>query len=218
MSDSPYSGLPAATSFSPSQLWGVDDADGISRKLTGAQVAASWGLDYLGSTKLSAAAHETSNLTLTYPPGSGVAATRDFLWIFVRIVSYGGSPDPLGDIGSLRFNGDSGANYWSLHATFLSGAWSDFPQANASLIRLASTPSRLSRNVMATVNNFATRGKTVNIKNQTGTADPNTVGVMNLGGGEWVNLVDQISSVQLVDAGSNNMGSGSGFIVLGKNF
>jgi len=208
MADLRDSEAPAVSAFSDTFEWAGNDS-GISRKLNGAQMRAAWGLDYLGSTKLAAAAHETAVVNI---------AARDFLWIFVRIASYGGSPDATGDIGSLRFNGDSGANYWSQHAQFISGAWTEFSVPNAALIRLAGTNSRLSRNVMVTVNNLATRGKTCNIKNQTGTADAATVGTINIGGGEWVNLVDQITSVQLVDQGSNNMGANTGFIVLGKNF
>jgi hypothetical protein len=214
MVDPRYSELPLATSFLTTHEWGVNEA-GISKRINGEQVRSAWGLDYLGSTVLAAGAHETDVITLSF---DGIPATRDFLWVFVRIASYGGSPDVTGDIGSLRFNSDSGANYWTRHLWFDAGTWNDVPNASTTLIRLAETNSRLSRNVFVTINNLATRGKTCNIKNQTGTANAATVGVINTGGGEWVNLVDQITSVQLINAGSNNMGAGSGVIVFGKNF
>jgi hypothetical protein len=213
MADSTYSNLPLAVpAFSSGLIWGVSQPNGAGgfndRKLTSDQVQAAIGLDYLGSTKITSAAHETALVNI---------AARDFLMIFVRIASYGGSPDASGDIGSLRFNGDSGANYWTRHL-YYGGTWNDVVITNTSLIRLAPTNSRLSRNVLITVNNLATRGKTCNIKNQTGTADANVAGEVNIAGGEWVNLVDQITSVQLINQGSNNMGANTGFIVLGKNF
>jgi hypothetical protein len=208
MVDQRFSELPAVAAFTNALEWGVNDA-GVSRKVTGAQVRSSWALDYLGSTKLLSAAHETSVVNIE---------ARDFLWIFVRVASYGGTPDATGDIASLRFNGDGGANYWTQHLYFTAGTWNEVPNASTTLIRLAETNSRLSRNVFCTVNNLATRGKTVNIKNQTGTADSAVVGSINVGGGEWVNLTDQITSVQLINAGSNNMGTGSGVIIWGKNF
>jgi hypothetical protein len=217
MPDKRISQLDLAANFLAALEVPVNDAS-TTKKVTGTQLSTAWGLDVLGSAVLLSAAHETPNVTLTWPPGSGIAATRDFLWIFVRIASYGGSPDATGDIGSLRFNGDSGANYWTRHLDYQGGVWSDFQSLSTSLIRLAATNSRLSRNVFVTVNNLATRGKTCNIKNQTGTADAAVAGSVNIAGGEWVNLVDQITSVQLIDQGSNNMGTGSGFIVLGKNF
>jgi hypothetical protein len=214
VSDTPFSGLPA-TDFSDSLFFGVGHS-GLSKQVTGGVLHNSWGFDRLGSTKLLAAAHETDVVTLSF---GGVPATRDFLWIFIRIASYGGSPDPTGDIGSLRFNGDSGPNYWTRHLQYAgSNTWDDAQSIDTSLIRLAGSNSRLSRNVIVTVNNLATRGKTCNIKNQTGTANPSLAGTVNIAGGEWVNLTDQITSVQLVDAGSNNMGTGSGFIVLGRDF
>jgi hypothetical protein len=207
MVDLRFSELPTVAAFTNALELGCNDG-GISKKVTGAQIRSSWALDYLGSTKLASAAHETSVVNIE---------ARDFLWIFVRVTSYGGSPDATGDIASLRFNGDSGANYWTRHLHF-DGVWNDTPNIDTTLIRLAESNSRLSRNVFCTVNNLATRGKTVNIKNQTGTANPSVVGSINVAGGEWVNLVDQITSVQLINQGSNNMGTGSGVIVWGKNF
>ena len=77
--------------------------------------------------------------------------------------------------------------------------------------------SRLSRNVFVTINNQANRSKTFNIKNQTGTNDATVAGQVNIAGGEWVNLTDRITSVQLVNAGSNNLITGTGFYIEGAN-
>lgn len=217
MSDTRISELQAVAAFLLAQELAVNDA-GISRKISGTQLSTAWGWDYLGGTFLAASAHETDVVTLTYPPGSGIAATRKKLALYGFITAYGGTPDVTGDIGSIRFNGDSGANYWSHHATFISGAWTSTEQASTSLIRAAPTVSRLSRNFVMEINNLATRSKTVTIKNQSGTNDASVVGLINIGGAEWVNTTDQISTVQLINAGANNMITGSGFFVLGKDF
>lgn len=217
MSDSPISGFPAVAAFLSTLELAANDG-GVSKKVLASLIQDSWGDDFLGSTSLLVGAHETDVVTLTWPPGSGIAATRKRLWIDVFIPSYGGTPDPTGDIGSLRFNGDSGANYWSRHLEYFSGTWNDFQSVGASLVRMASQNSRLSRNVMVSVNNVATRSKSCNIKNQTATNDPLTAGSVNNAGGEWVNVTDQITTVQLVNAGSNNLGAGAGFIVRGRDF
>jgi hypothetical protein len=213
VSDTPFNLLPAVD-FSDGLIFGAESG-GVSRSVTGETLHNSWGLDFLGSKVLTSGAHETGVLTLTF---GGVPATRDCLFVFVRVASYGGTPDPLGDIASLRFNADSGANYWTRHLWFDAGTWNDVPNASTTLIRLAESNSRLSRNVIVKINNLATRGKTCNMKNQTGTANAATVGAINIAGGEWVNLVDQITSIQLINAGSNNMGAGSGFAVFGVDF
>jgi len=207
MTDSRISELPAVTGFLDAQEFAVNDA-GISRKITGAQIRSAWGRDFLGRTKLAASAHETAVVTIE---------PRDILWIQVYITAYGGTPDVTGDIGSLRFNGDTGNNYWTRHLYYDAGAWNDVVTASTSLIRLAPTNSRLSRNVLCTVNNQVNRSKTVNMKNQTGTNDATVAGQVNIAGGEWVNLTDRITSVQLVNAGSNNMITGTGFYIEGAN-
>ena len=207
MTDSRISELPAVTGFLDAQEFAVNDA-GISRKITGAQIRSAWGRDFLGRTKLAASAHETAVVTIE---------PRDILWIQVYITAYGGTPDVTGDIGSLRFNGDTGNNYWTRHLYYDAGAWNDVVTASTSLIRLAPTNSRLSRNVLCTVNNQDNRSKTVNMKNQTGTNDATVAGQVNIAGGEWVNLTDRITSVQLVNAGSNNLITGTGFYIEGAN-
>lgn len=217
MADLRISELPAAARFLLSQIFSVDES-GLTEGLTGTQLSTAWGMDYLGGTFLPASAPSTDVVTLTYPPGSGIAATRKKLVIYGLITAYGGTPDVTGDIGSIRFNGDSGTNYWSHHATYISGAWTSTEQASTTLIRSAPTNSRLSRNFVMEINNIVNRSKTVTIKNQTGTNDASVVGLINIGGAEWVNTSAQIADVQLINAGTNNLITGSGFFVLGKDF
>lgn len=217
MADPRFSELTLAARFLLTHIFGAAES-GVSKGVTGTQIAAAFGMDYLGGTFLAASANATSVVTLEYPPGSGIAATRKKLVIYGTVTAYGGTPDVTGDIASIRFNGDSGANYWSHHATFISGAWTNTEQASTTLIRSAPTNSRLSRNFVMEINNIGTRSKTVTIKNQTGTNDASVVGLVNIGGAEWVNTTDQISTVQLINAGSNNMITGSGFFVIGKDF
>ena len=185
---------------------GVTFADGSTQT--------SKGLEFLGSKILTAGSSSTGVLTIP---------ARDELLIIIRIASYGGGPTGNGDIASLRFNGDSSNNYWSrhLHADVgVSGTdlWKDEQMPSTNLIRLAETDSRLSRNVIAQVNNLATKSKTVNIKNQTGSNDATLVAHINIGGGEWVNTTSQITQIEMLTATGGNMGTGSAFAVYGLNF
>jgi hypothetical protein len=121
----------------------------------------------------------------------------------------------------LRFNGDSGNNYWThhIHAEAINGAqWTDVQNPSTNLIRLAESDCRCTRNVMAQINNRLGTSKTVNIKNQSGTNDPSVIGSVNVGGGEWVNTTSQITQIEMLTPEGNNMGTGSGFAVYGTNF
>lgn len=209
MTDVRFSELPFVADFTDALEWAVNDG-GISRKVSGQQVRLKF-INVLGFTQLAASAHESAVVSFT---------PRRCLAIPVGVTFYTGTPDPAGDIASLRFNGDTGNNYWSRHAHFGDGGvWNKEDFTSTNLIRLAETNSRLSRNVLVIIaNNLANRSKTCNIKNQTGTNDASVAGSINTGGGEWVNTTAQISSVQLVNAGSNNIGTGSGFAVLGIDF
>lgn len=165
------------------------------------------GLDYLGST--SCAANCQTTATLTFP-------ARDFLIIYIRIASYQGS-----DIGSLRFNGDSGTNYWDRHITVATGGTTltDVPTASTTLIRLAGNAVAQGRTVEVHCMNQLAKSKPCQITVQTLTGAAGTVGIMDFGGGEWVNTTAQITSLAMLTAGGSiTMGSGTGFAVFGKNF
>jgi len=192
----------------PGDIW-FDQTENILKSCTGSNPYTYAGVgDYLGSLP-PVTSGSLSLGVLTIPP-------RDFLWIIIRITGYGGG----GDIASLRFNGDSGNNYWSRHLTAAPGGptFADAPTTSTNLIRIAEANSSLQRNVHVTVNNLATKSKVCTIRNTTSTNSAATVGTLGIGGGEWVNTASQITTVEVLTAGANNMGTGSAFAVFGRNF
>jgi hypothetical protein len=168
------------------------------------------GFEFLGSTKLAAAAASTAIVTVE---------PRDALLIVFRVTGYSGA-----DIASLRFGGtagavDTGANYWDRHLNAAAGAttFTNAQNVSGTLIRLAGATSTLQRAGAVWVNNLATVSKVCRIDVQTSTGAANTAGILDVGGGEWVNTTQQIRSVQMLDAGANNLNAGSGFAVYGRD-
>lgn len=164
-------------------------------------------MERLGSTRLTASAQATAVVTIP---------AREQLYILINIAGYSG-----GDIASLRFNGDTGTNYWSRHITFASGAATgvDNPTPSATLLRLAGNAVTQGRSVSCSIMNLATVSKAVGISHiQTNTGAAATVGVLNIGGGEWVNTTAQITTIQMLTAGGSiTMPAGTGFTVYGSN-
>jgi hypothetical protein len=163
-------------------------------------------MERLGSLRLTASAVTTGVLTI--PP-------REQLYLLINIAGYSG-----GDIASLRFNGDAGANYWTRHITWATGGTTatDVPTAAATLIRLAGNAVTQGRAVSCSITNIATVSKYVGISHlQTGT-NSTAVGVLNIGGGEWFNTTAQITSIEMRTAGGSiTMPAGTGFTVYGSN-
>lgn len=164
-------------------------------------------MEKLGSIRLSGSAVTTGVLTIP---------AREQLYLLINIAGYSG-----GDIASLRFNGDSSTNYWSRHITFATGGVTatDVPTASASLLRLAGNSVTTARTVTCSIINLASVSKSVAIQTlQTGTGAAATVGVLNIGGGEWVNTSAQITSIEMRTAGGSvTMPAGTGFTVFGCN-
>lgn len=164
------------------------------------------GLDFLGSVSCAATCSSTS--VLTFSP-------RSVLVFLIDIASY-----PSADIGSIRFNNDSAANYWDRHLTTAAGGTvaTDVPNASTTLIRLAGNAVNQGRSAIVVCMNLPTRSKSCSINIQTLTGAAATVGLLDYGAGEWVNTTVQISSVQLIVSGAGTMGAGSGIAVFGKSF
>lgn len=160
------------------------------------------GLDFLGFGTTAAG-------TVTVP-----IQARDYLKFLVRVNSYG----PPGDIVSLQFNGDSGANYWWRHMTAAAGGavWANTQGVSASLIQLADATTQLGRTIEVDVINNAVKSKSCNIRTQTLTGAAGTAGIVSLGGGEWVNTSVQITSVTMIDVGA--VGFSANIAIFGKNF
>jgi hypothetical protein len=140
---------------------------------------------------------------------------REQLMLLINISGYGG-----GDIASLRFNGDSGTNYWDRHITSIQGgvALVNTQTISTTLLRLAGNSVSTGRIVSCSIMNIANVSKTVGISHlQTGTAAAGTAGTLDFGGGEWVNTSAQITTIQLITAGGQNLSIGTGFTVFGCN-
>jgi hypothetical protein len=165
------------------------------------------GMEELGSIRLGSAAVTTGVLTIP---------AREQLFLLCNIAGYSG-----GDIASLRFNGDTGANYWDRHLTAAAGGVTlvNTQTASTTLIRLAGNAVTTGRSVAVSIMNLAAVSKSVAIAPvQTNTGTAATVGVMDIGGGEWVNTTAQITSIEMRTAGGSiTLSAGSGFTVYGSN-
>lgn len=164
------------------------------------------GMEDIGSIRLTASAATTGVLTIP---------AREQLMLIVNIAGYSG-----GDIASLRFNGDSGANYWDRHLSSAQGGvtWTNTQTASTTLIRLAANAVTQGRTVMVGIMNLATASKPVTIQCCTLTGAAATPGLMDVGIGEWVNTTAQITSIEMRTAGGSiTMPAGTGFTVYGSN-
>lgn len=140
---------------------------------------------------------------------------RDMLMIVVRVLGYSGA-----DIASLRFNGDTGANYRSRSESVAAGGvtFTDAPQASATLARLHPTTTTLQRVSQHIISNNLGTSKLGTISALTGSGSAATQSVNEWGGFEWVNTTAQITSVQLLTAGGSiTMPAGTGMAIFGMN-
>lgn len=166
-------------------------------------------LTFLGSTVLTTPAPQTSIVTLTS------AMTK--LFIMYNITGYSGN-----DIAMFQFGGtagavDTGNNYWSRHLTSNAGGtvWNNTQSTNTSGIRVAGNAVVLGRSGICQLMNYQTVTKSMTIHTQTNTGASGTAGVIDVGGGEWVNNTQQIISVRMVDQNGTNLTAGTGFVVWG---
>jgi len=163
--------------------------------------------DYLGGLRLAGAAVTTGVLSIR---------PRDELLVIVSVAGYSG-----GDIASLRFNGDAGANYWSRYISAAAGATTLVNNQNVSqtLARLFALTTTLQRSALVKISNPATRSKTGVVLGQTSTGAAATAGGIEFGGFEWVNTTARINSVELRTAGGSiTLNAGSGFQVYGRDY
>jgi hypothetical protein len=182
--------------------WQLLDASGIRQE--GDSTAT--GLEFLGSTLMGSAAASSSVVTIP---------ARDYLEIYVRVTGYGGS-----DIASLRFNGDTGNNYWSRYLSAAAGGavLTNNQNVSQAFARLFASGTTLGRTAVLGLSNAQTATKVGVVNGNTATNAAGTAGVIEFGGFEWVNTAAQITTVQLVTAGGQTMSIGTGFEVYGMNF
>jgi hypothetical protein len=185
----------------------ADDAPVPARSysdfITGQNAFNGW--EFLGSTKLTVQAASTA--VVAFP-------ARDLLMVVVDVTGYSGA-----DVASLRFNGDSGANYWWRHLQSAAAAttFTNSQGLSAPRCQLAGTAVVQGRSVQVFITNFRTVSKAAIIRTQNNTNAAATGGILTLGGCEWVNTTAQITSIQMLNAGANQLTVGSGFAVFGKN-
>lgn len=166
------------------------------------------GYDFLGKTAITGSASATSPVL--------TIEARDMLLVQVRVLGYSGA----GDIASLRFNGDTGANYWSRSISIATGGvtLTNAQNASATLARLHPTAVTVQRSSLHAITNNLATSKIGTISAQTGSGAAATVPIIEFGGFEWVNTSAQITSIQLLTAGGSvTMPVGTGFAVWGIN-
>lgn len=170
------------------------------------------GWEFLASTVLGGAAVTTGAITV---------AARDELLIVFRVVSVSSS-----DTVGLRFNGDTGNNYWWRGITSVKTATSGSAPAFVDTF-LASTSRILVYPLAGTtqitghaiVTNRSATTKVAAINSAIGSAAAATVPTtMVFGAGEWINTAAQITSVTMLSTGgAATLATGSGFVVFGRN-
>lgn len=166
------------------------------------------GMEYLGGAEASVAVPALG--PITFRP-------RDMLFVIIRITNLSTTGIP-----ALRFNGDSGANYWDRNLTAAAGGatWSEVTSQAAApgMLRLGGVSAVTGRVGMAVVMNQANSTKNCIGEFTTITGAVGTVSALQVFSGEWVNTVDQINSLTLVNTGTGNFGVDTGFGIFGKDF
>lgn len=157
------------------------------------------------------------------PPLTAAAANLGTLTIpgmnhlYMQITSTGLSGS---DFASIRFNGDTGANYVSRFATVAAGGVTvvDAPFVSATAMRLTAISGTVGQSIWLSINNFATVSKQAIITGPLFTGAAATAATLVIGGaGEWVNTTAQITSVQVLIGGANNFNTGSSLTIWGSN-
>lgn len=166
------------------------------------------GFKFLGSTVLAASAVATSVVTIQ---------SRDLLLIVVRVTGYSGA----GDIASLRFNGDSGTNYWSKPASSAAATTAITTPASttgANLARLFAAATTQGRSANVSITNFTTTHKLGTVSGCTGSTGPTAGGTLEANAFGWTNTTAQITTIELRTAGGSvTMAAGTGFAVFGRD-
>jgi hypothetical protein len=148
--------------------------------------------------------------------GAVAVPAYDLLQIVVRIPSLS-----VADIPALRFNADSGTNYWSRYITSVAGGvvLVNAQTASGTMARLSGNSDTHGRVFTVTVSNLAAATKVGAVTAGLGTGAAATAGSLDLAGSfEWVNTSNQITSVELLTAGGTaTMATGTSLQIYGKN-
>jgi hypothetical protein len=177
------------------------------------------GLQRIGGTKLASAAVTTGAITV--PP-------VDIIFLVCSITNYSGA-----DVASLRFNGDSGANYAYKHLDSVTDSTTVYTAATATMstisnvsgtgdtsIPLGALTAQKPRIVHCWIQNQLAVAKPLAFQTATGVGSVTigSVGFPDVGYAEWINTTAQITSIEMrTRGGSITLSAGSGFAVFGLN-
>lgn len=121
------------------------------------------------------------------------------------------------DILTLRFNSDTGNNYWDRNVTAVAGGvvFVDNPTTTTSQVRVGITGTK-GVSARLTVSNNLTVSKLISGVVALGTGAVGTAGTAVVSmAGEWINTTAQITSLSVLCAGANSFLSGSSIAVYG---
>lgn len=138
------------------------------------------------------------------------------LWFYLNVVGASGS-----DTCAIRFNADSGANYWDRNLTVAAGGVVvvDTNTLSTTLIRLG-VAGTLNQQIFGVIGNpsaVAAKSKVLRAMVTVATGAAGTAGSINIGcAGEWVNTSTPINRIDVVMVGANNYLAGSSLMVWGN--
>lgn len=163
------------------------------------------GWDFLGSTFTNASATSTSVLSFS---------AREQLEFKIIIAGYGGS-----DVAALRFNADSGANYWTRWMDSTTGltSWATNQKVSQTFFLVAAVSSTVEREVTIDCSNHTSFNKLCTGVELTDTGSAATAGTADLGWGEYFTVASQINSVQVITSGGQTLNASTSIEVFGKN-
>lgn len=210
-----FAGMSTASGIPTSNTWAVGDyfidTNGVPHLCTAAGTPGTWragGWTLAGFWKAASALATSGAISI---------GTFDELMIVADIVS-----TSVADLPCLRFNGDTATNYRSRYIVnnATSGTvLTDVPSTSATLAALTGLSSTGQRVFTANINNALSASKVGTVRGALASGSAATQAAMDLAGTiEWVNTTAQITSVTMLTSGGATMGTGSGFIVLGRNF
>lgn len=161
--------------------------------------------DFLNSAELAVAAATLGVLTVP---------ARDELLLLICVNGYSS-----GDIASLRFNGDTGANYSSRYLSSVAGGvvWVSNQNVSQTLARMFALTTTSGRHAIVGIKNKLNAAKIGNVSGQTGVTSAATGLQLEIGGFQWQNTTAQITSVEMRTAGGQNMTAGSSIVILGRD-
>lgn len=168
-----------------------------------------WGVTFMAELTLAANATSFSTIfpQINSQPFANIAG-----WI--NVTGYGGT-----DVVSLRFNGDSGANYQDQVITAAAGTttFTNTNTVSTTLLRCG-LPVAVGRSTLFQIVNFATKNKVVQVPNWVGSASAGTASIATVGcGGAWFNILAQVNQIDVLTAGGLNILAGSTLTVIAWN-